>query len=136
MNEPLNTEQAVGKILVMEEDPVLRRITGKMLVNHGYEVSSARDGMEAAELYLDAQTSGRPFDIAILDLTVDSGIGGVETIQKLIEMDSSVKGIVSSGHIFDDVICNYREYGFCGVLKKPFGSDELTSLVYELSKSS
>jgi len=110
-------------------------LIGRILAKYGYEVSSARDGKEAIALYQNAQTSGRSFDIVILDLTVHFGMGGVEAIQKLIEIDPDVKGIVSTGYTFDDVICNYQEYGFCGALTKPFEPDELISLVYKFTRS-
>lgn len=136
MNETRNKGQAIGKILVMEEDSGVRTLIGKILTIYGYEVSSARDGIEAIELYQSAQAIGHSFDIVILDLTVYSGMGGIETIQKLKEIDSNVKGIVSSGYIFDDVIYNYQEYGFCGALTKPIKLHELKSLVDKLTKSS
>ena len=135
MNETRNIDQAIGKILVMEENSGVRTLIGTILTRYGYEVSSARDGIEAIELYRSAQTSGRSFDIVILDLTVDLGMGGVETIQKLKEIDPDVKGIVTTGYIFDDVISNYQEYGFCGALTKPIKLHELKSLVDKLTKS-
>jgi len=135
MNEPRNIGQAIGKILVMEEDSGVRTLIGKILTKYGYEVSSARDGIEAIELYQSAQALDRSFDIVILDLTVDFGMGGIETIQKLKEIDPDVKGIVTTGYIFDDVICNYQEYGFCGALTKPIKLHELNSLVDKLTKS-
>jgi len=135
MHEPRNLGQAIAKILVMEEESALRTVFEKILTKYGYEVSSARDGIEAIALYQSAQASGRPFDVVILDLTVHFGMGGVEAIQKLIEIDPDVKGIVSTGYTFDNVIWNYLEYGFCGALTKPFDPDELKSLVYKLTRS-
>lgn len=134
MNEPRNKGRAIGKILVMEEYLEVRILIGKILTKYGYEVSSARDGIEAIELYQSAQATGHSFDIVILDLTVDFGMGGVETIQKLKEIDPDVKGIVTTGYIFDDVIYNYQEYGFCGALTKPITLLELKSLVDKLTK--
>jgi len=135
MNEPRNIGQAIGKILVMEEDSSLRRLIGMVLARHGYEVDYSRDGAEAIDLYQRAQASGRSFDVVILDLTVHFGMGGVEAIQKLIEIDPDVKGIVSTGYTFDNVIWNYQEYGFCGALTKPFDPEELKNLVYKLTRS-
>jgi len=134
MNEPRNKGRAIGKILVMEEYLEVRILIGKILTKYGYEVSSARDGIEAIELYQSAQATGHSFDIVILDLTVDFGMGGVETIQKLKEIDPDVRGIVTTGYIFDDVIYNYQEYGFCGALTKPITLLELKSLVDKLTK--
>jgi len=135
MHEPRNLGQAIAKILVMEEESALRTVFEKILTKYGYEVSSARDGIEAIALYQSAQASGRPFDVVILDLTVHFGMGGVEAIQKLIEIDPDVKGIVSTGYTFDNVIWNYQEYGFCGALTKPFDPEELKNLVYKLTRS-
>jgi DNA-binding NtrC family response regulator len=59
-------------------------------------------------------------------------MGGVEAIQKLIEIDPDVKGIVSSGHSFNDVIVNYHKYGFCGAITKPFTKHGLITTVNEL----
>jgi len=134
MNEPRNKGRAIGKILVMEEYLEVRILIGKILTKYGYEVSSARDGIEAIELYQSAQATGHSFDIVILYLTVDFGMGGVETIQKLKEIDPDVRGIVTTGYIFDDVIYNYQEYGFCGALTKPITLLELKSLVDKLTK--
>ena len=132
MSEPRNPDQTNGKILVMEEDASLRKLVCRLLTTIGYEASSAKDGVEAIQLYQLAQASGRSFDGVILDLTVQFGMGGVETLQKLIEIDPNVKGLVSSGYLFDEVICNYQEYGFCGALTKPFDKNELKSLIDKL----
>lgn len=69
--------------------------------------------------------AGKPFAIVILDLTVRGGMGGVETIQKLREIDPAVKAVVSSGYSNDAALSNYREQGFRTFLKKPYNLKEL-----------
>lgn len=130
-----NTEQQRRHVLVMEEDESLRRVTGKILSQQGYKIGYAKDGDEAIALYQTALESGAPFDAVILDLSVSNGKGGVGAIQRLIEIDPGAKGIVCSGHLYHDAICNYQKYGFCGALTKPFDKDELISLVDELIES-
>jgi DNA-binding NarL/FixJ family response regulator len=69
--------------------------------------------------------SGKPFDAVILDLTVRGGMGGKDAIQRLIAVDSTVKGIVSSGYSDDPGMTDFREYGFSGVVAKPYTVEEL-----------
>jgi DNA-binding NarL/FixJ family response regulator len=84
-------------------------------------------------MYRQAQTSGKPFDIVIMDLTVPGGMGGKEAIQKLKKLDPNVKALVSSGYSNDPVMSNFRDYGFQGVVKKPYRihdmSDALRSVI-------
>jgi len=129
MNEPQNMGQAIGKILVMEEESPLRKFIKSILTNKGFEVICVKDGAEAVMLYKEAKALQRPFDVAILDLTVTFGMGAKKTIKQLIEIDPDVKGIVSTGYIFDDVVSDYKEYGFCGTLTKPFSPSELMTTI-------
>ena len=132
MNEPQNIGQTIGKILVMEESDSIRKLIEKILRQKEFDVVCAKDGAEAIELYQSAQALQELFDAVILDLTVPFGMGAKETIKQLIEIDPDVKGIVTTGDIFNDVVCNYQEYGFCGALTKPFVHDELIRLVYKM----
>ena len=109
-----------GKILVMDDDDMLKEIMEEMLVMLGYEPEFAKDGAEATEMYKKAMKSGRSYDAVILDLTIPGGMGGKEVIKILLEMDSEVKAIVYSGYSDDPVMSNYREYGFKNMMSKPF----------------
>jgi len=129
MNEPQNMGQTIGKILVMEEEDPLRKFIKRILTNKGFEVICVKDGAESVMLYKEAKALQRPFDVVILDLTVTFGMGAKKTIKQLIEIDPDVKGIVSTGYIFDDVVNDYKEYGFCGTLTKPFSPSELMTTI-------
>ena len=104
-----------GKILVMDDEEIIRDLTQELLVNLGYEVVVAKDGGEAIQHYQDALAKGRPFDALIMDLTVPSGMGGIEAIKRLQELDPQVKAIVSSGYSNDPVMSDYKRYGFKAV---------------------
>jgi len=117
------------KILVMDDDDIIRDVAGKMLTKLGYEVDFARDGSEAIELYKKSKNSGRSFDVVIIDLTIPGGMGGRETMQKLFEIDPHVKAIVSSGYSDDAVMSNYTNYNFKGVIAKPYRIEELSRTV-------
>jgi CheY-like chemotaxis protein len=74
----------------------------------------------------------RRFDAVISDLTIPGGMGGAECIKRLVEMDPSVKAIVSSGYAMDPVMSRYREYGFCACIAKPYEVSDLGLIVHEV----
>ena len=114
-----------GKILVMDDEKIIRTLTKHILTHLGYEAEFAQDGKEAIDLYQKAMHCGKPFDAVILDLTIRGGMGGQEAIKKLNEIDPNVKGIVSSGYSQDPVMANFRDFGFYGVIAKPYTVEEL-----------
>ncbi len=118
-----------GKILVMDDEEMVRVVAGKMLTHLGYQVELAGDGAEALERYRRALEEGRPFDAVIMDLTVPAGMGGKETMKKLMEIDQDAKAIVSSGYAADPIITNYKSYGFQGCIRKPYKIDSLSVLL-------
>ncbi|MEI6186125.1 MAG: ATP-binding protein [Dehalococcoidia bacterium] len=122
--------QARGKILVMDDEPEVRQVVGHMLDEFGYKKAQfASDGDEAVKRYRKAMAAGKPFDVVIIDLTIPGGMGGKETIQKLLEIDPRVKGIVSSGYSDDPAMAKYKSFGFCGVLVKPYTAKDLNNCI-------
>jgi PAS domain S-box-containing protein len=113
------------KILLMDDEEIVRKAIGRMLKGKGSEVVFAENGEEAINKFKEAEKSPQPFDAAILDLTIAGGMGGKETVKKIREMDSNVKIIVASGYSNDPVMANYGKYGFNGVIVKPFHIEEL-----------
>lgn len=130
--EKLNLGQ--GKVLLMDDEEIVRKVAGKMLEHLGYEVEFAKDGAEAIELYKKAKESGEPFDAVIMDLTIPGGMGGKEAIQRLLEIDPQVKAIVSSGYSNDPIMSNFIEYGFSGVVVKPYKIEDLSKTLHEIMK--
>jgi PAS domain S-box-containing protein len=121
-----------GRVLVMDDEAMLREIAGELLSEVGYEREFARDGAEAVRIYQQAMESGGPFDAVILDLTVPGGMGGEEAIKKLLEIDPDARVIVSSGYSEHPIMANFRDYGFRAVISKPYRLDELSKVLHEL----
>lgn len=121
-----------GKVLVMEEDESLRKMLSMMLELLGYESELARDGDEAIELYKKAMASGQPHNVVILDLRVNTGIGGEETIKKLLQIDPDVKAVISSGNLYDAVMTDYKKYGFSAALPKPITTKALKDVLSKI----
>ena len=130
---PMNTNCShTGRILVMDDEEMIRNLAGNILKRLGYEPAFAQNGEEAIALYQEALSDGAPFDAVILDLTVKGGLGGKETIQKLVAIDPAVCGIVSSGYANDPGVTNYRDYGFCAVVAKPYRIKEISDQLERL----
>lgn len=127
----LPAEKGKGRILVMDDEEIVRSVSGRMLNQCGYDAEFAEDGLIAIEMYKKAKESGNSFDAVIIDLVIPAGMGGEDTIKKLLEIDPDVKAIVSSGYSEDPVIANYQKYGFKDVLAKPY---EITGLHKVLHK--
>jgi CheY-like chemotaxis protein len=121
--------QRQGRILVMDDEQVVRTNLGRVLKQMGYETELAADGATAVELYAKAKQGGRCFDAAILDLTVRGAMGGREAVRALRELDPAVRAVVMSGHSDDEVMQEYSQYGFKGALTKPFDREALLDVL-------
>ena len=127
-------EAGEGRILFMDDNEMIRKSISRMLSLNGYEVELACDGIETIEKYIKAREAGLPFDAVVLDLTVNQGIGGEETVKRLLEIDQDVKAIVSSGYTDEPIMRNFKDYGFSGAVPKPFDIEKLEETLQELIK--
>ncbi|NQV18300.1 MAG: PAS domain S-box protein [Armatimonadetes bacterium] len=116
------------KILLMDDDEIILDLATETLSLFGYTVECAKDGKEAIEKYIIAKDAGKVFDFVIMDLTIPGGMGGKEAIQELLKIDPEICAIVSSGYSNDTTMANYKEFGFKGVIAKPYKIEELTDL--------
>ncbi len=122
-----------GRILVMDDEQTVRLVLGEMLRFLGYDPAFAVDGAEAIDAYKTAMREGRPFNAVIMDLTIPGGMGGLEAIGRLREIDPQVRAIVSSGYASDAVVADFRKHGFSGVLSKPYQMEALSELLSSLT---
>ncbi|MBI2513318.1 MAG: PAS domain-containing protein [Opitutae bacterium] len=118
-----------GRVLFMDDDVEISRLTEGMLAGIGYKVDLAKDGEEAIKFYKRYLNINRPYDVVIMDLTVIGGMGGEECFRKLRELDPNVRAIVASGYDNDEMKRQFLELGFCGYLTKPYRVGDLSRAI-------
>ena len=118
-----------GRILVMDDERLIRAIAHDMLTWAGYEADMAVNGKEVVEKYSAALDKGKKFDAVILDLTVPGGMGGEQTLRELKKIDPEVAAVVSSGYADNTVLAHFAEHGFAAMVPKPYSLRELLTTV-------
>ncbi len=113
------------KILVMDDERSIWEVLGAMLEHLGHRVELTERGEEALEKYSSAQNSGETFDLVILDLIIPNGMGGVETLKKLKEINPDVISIISSGY------SGRTPKGFSVFLPKSYRMEDLKKALEE-----
>ncbi|MEA3213009.1 MAG: two-component system, cell cycle sensor histidine kinase and response regulator CckA [Chthoniobacter sp.] len=121
-----------GRVLVLDDEEAICMLVTCALEPLGYEVTEVQDGAIALAKYEEAMKEGRKFDLVISDLTMPGRMSGHEAIKRLRELDPEVRAIVSSGYANDPVMSRHEEYGFCGMIAKPYEIDALGRKVAEI----
>jgi two-component system cell cycle sensor histidine kinase/response regulator CckA len=109
----------------MDDEAAIRDLTAQLLATMGYEVTAVPDGSEAVRIFERAVRKGEYFQAVILDATVRGGLGGVETIERLRNIDPQVRAIICSGYSDEAALSEFLSYGFRSALPKPFTRREL-----------
>ncbi len=124
-----------GKILIMDDEEIIREMAVKILSKFGYTVESANEGEDAIKKYSEAMKKNVPFDVVILDLTIPGGMGGKEAISKLRELDENVVLIVSSGYSNDAIMAQPEKFGVAAVLTKPYTIETMSGVIQQAMES-
>ena len=120
-----------GRVLVMDDEALVRNAAGGMLASLGYDVVSASDGAEALAVFEQARREGRAVSVVLVDLTVPGGMGGLEAVRRLRTLDPGVRVVATSGYSNDPIMAAHRDYGFVGVLPKPYTLEDLSRAISE-----
>jgi len=121
-----------ARILLMDDDEVVRDVVGIQLTTLGHEAEMAVNGEEAIQKYKTSLLEGKPFDIVIVDLTVPAGMGGEETAKHILKINETAKIVVVSGYSNDPIMIDFEKYGFSATVTKPFGLLELDSMIKKI----
>ncbi len=117
------------RILVVDDDPRVRKLASEILKRLGYEAVVAPDGEKAMLLVRHAFRDARSFFVVLLDLNLPR-ISGLELLTEIRNVDPNVKIVLSSG----DTVCEgaHRNEGWDAILSKPYGKDEMQETLMRL----
>jgi CheY-like chemotaxis protein len=118
-----------GRVLIMDDDPIVQKTLTKILVSQGFSVDSAHNGQECIDLYRKSIENGSKYEFLVMDLVIPGGMGGKETIAILRDINPDIVAIVSSGYSTDPILANYQDYGFTAVLNKPYTISEVIDTI-------
>lgn len=107
---------AAGTILLIEDEPAVRKVCEGLLSHMGYHVRLAEDGITGLELY---QTHGEDIQAVLLDVMMP-GINGLQVFRELRKMNSTVKIIIASGYADAEHIQQFEKTGADGFISKPY----------------
>ena len=111
-----------------DEQSILALLTAA-LRRLGFECRTTRHGDEAIEATQEAAAEGRPFALAIIDLTIPGGMGGVDAAAALGELAPQMILIASSGYAQNPALIEFDRFGFHDVLVKPYRIPDLARLL-------
>ena len=121
-----------GRIIVMDDDEMVREIMADVVLREGFIPVTAQDGRQAVTLYREALESAEPVAAVIMDLTIPGGMGGKEAVREILACDPAARVIVSSGYSDNPVMSSHTDYGFKAALKKPFELSEMRRVLKEV----
>jgi CheY-like chemotaxis protein len=121
-----------GRVLVLDDEEILRDVLRESLESFGLRVDVSADAHAALVLARSALAANDPFDLALLDLTIPGGMGGVEALVQLRMVQPSLKAIASSGYSSDPVMASPEKFGFQATLTKPYVISDLFRAVAPL----
>ncbi len=121
-----------GRILIMDDEEPIRILLGHVLRRAGLEVVATSNGREALDTYREQWERGSPPDALMMDLTVPGDLGGAQALAEIRKFDPDVRAIVASGYSSDPVVANFRDYGFCGRVVKPFDVQQVIRVVTDV----
>ena len=117
------------RVLVMDDEELMRLINRKMFEHYGCEVSLAETGEEAVARCREQVRAGAPFALVLLDLFVDGAMGGLDAARLIRDLDPEAVLVATSSDNTSEVLRAPAAHGFAAALTKPFSMDAVEDLV-------
>ncbi len=115
------------EILVVDDEQSICMLLEDVLARFGHNVTTCQDGAAGVEL-----ASGRTFDLVFLDIRMP-GMGGLEALKRLRELQPEATFVMITGFAKDDVIDEALHSGAAACLCKPFSLSQVTQLLKEIT---
>lgn len=120
------------RVLVMDDHEEIRKILSAYIHRLGFDPSSVSDGAAALKAYQEALEEGDAFAAVLMETTVKQGLGGRATLDRLKNIDPGVNAIAIVSGDGQRTIRDHLNYGFKGVLGKPFRLEEMKKILDEI----
>ncbi|MDA3948043.1 MAG: response regulator [Spirochaeta sp.] len=114
-----------SRVLLVEDDPLVRRSMEIMIRNIGCEVISVQSGDRAIVVYQDEIDNNRTIDALVTDFAMPGRVNGIQLVRRLREFTPELPAVLSSGALHRNNAAGFRDAGFQFVLRKPFGEPEI-----------
>lgn len=128
LQPPLRADQPIS-VLLVDDEQLLRRSFGRLLRQHGFQVTEAAGGAEALTLY----EAGK-HDLIILDLDMP-GMSGEQTQVELLRRQPEARIMFASGHADPQREAVVRERGARAFLQKPYEIELLVATIHQVMRS-
>ncbi len=120
----------MARILVVEDEDIVRSMVEELLGELGYQVISAADGETAIARF---QAEWRDLDLVLLDLILPR-MGGAEVFAALQRINAKVRVVVSSGYSLDGTAQGLLDAGAMGFVQKPYQADQIAAAIDDALK--
>ena len=127
--EPAAVSPTVGgneRILIVEDEEMLRELAREILRDAGYQILEAVSGREALAVW--ERHEGK-IDLLLTDMVMPEGVSGVELAERLVAGTPELKVIYMSGYTADEISPELLERTNASFIQKPYGTAELTKVV-------
>lgn len=122
-------------VVLMDDEPHIRLTLKKILSLHGaqvYETSCCEEVLSIREQIFSNDLSCRARMLYLLDLNIEGGLSGIDTLHILKRLDPEIVAIACSGYFPLETGDNYHQLGFKAFVHKPFTSEELTKTIHRV----
>ena len=113
-------------MLIVDDEVEQRKIGVSIIQKLGYRAWSVESGEEAV-----AFIKKQPVDLILLDMIMPSGMDGLDSYQKIIEVNPGQKAIIISGYSENDRVRDAMGLGIGAYLKKPYTIEQVSRVIHE-----
>lgn len=122
------------KILIVDDEEMLREFLSEQLIEAGYAVYEAADGLEAIEMLKHLEAEQIRIDAVVLDMNMPR-MNGAKAFTEIRMLSPSMPILIATGFTQDEVVQKLLENGANGMLSKPYDVKELLEKLTKIFKS-
>ena len=116
------------RVLIVDDNPIIRMKLTEILRKLDYDVDSASNGKTAVDKFIDSHLHSNPFNVIILDLVLENDMSGEDTMYKIRTLDPNAKIIISSGFLTEGFINSHNSV-HTDFITKPYQVKMLNTMI-------